>query len=113
MAVVAGNDLIELSEDVELAISTIRKALRRGVITWKQVDQRVKRILAAKEWAGLDHYEPVDTEGLFTDLNRPETGTLIQRLEENAVTLLRNKPPNSFPITEPLLTPAETVRAHV
>src|SRR3546814_20665594 len=101
MAVVAGNDLIELSEDVELAISTIRKALRRGVITWKQVDQRVKRILAAKEWAGLDHYEPVDTEGLFPDLNRPETGPLIHQLSENTVTLRRHNSPNYFYITTP------------
>src|SRR3546814_14028944 len=43
MAVVAGNDLIELSEDVELAISTIRKALCRGVITWNQVDRSEER----------------------------------------------------------------------
>src|SRR3546814_15122372 len=49
MAVVAGNDLIELSDDVELAISTIRKALRRGVVTWKRVD-RSEELRGGKEW---------------------------------------------------------------
>src|SRR3546814_14760125 len=83
MAVVAGNDLIELSEDVELAISTIRKAFRRGVIIWTQVDQRVKRILAAKEWAGLDDSDPVYTEGLFTVYNTPATHQTLPRPPKN------------------------------
>ncbi|QEC52025.1 beta-glucosidase-like glycosyl hydrolase [Anseongella ginsenosidimutans] len=106
MAVAAGNDLIELSEDVELAISSIRKAIRRGVITWEEIDARVKRILAAKEWAGLDNYQPVDTDQLFAALNRREADVLIQRLADESLTLLRDNPPSYFPIPEPLLTTA-------
>src|SRR5690606_884376 len=106
MAVVAGNDLVELSEDLALATRTIRRAVRRGVITWEDIDKRVKRILAAKEWAGLANYQPVETDRLFADLHRPESSELIQRLANGSVTLLRNNPPNYFPIPEPLPTTA-------
>src|SRR5690606_13594764 len=106
MAVVAGNDLVELSEDLALATRTIRRAVRRGVITWEDIDKRVKRILAAKEWAGLASYQPVETDGLFADLHRPESSELLQRLATGSVALLRNNPPNYFPIPEPLLATA-------
>lgn len=106
MSVVAGSDLLELSEDVSLSIKEIRKALRKGLITWDLIDQRVKRILAAKQWAGLDNYQPVETEGMFRDLHRRESEELIQRIANEALTLLHNEPPDYFPIPEPLLSTA-------
>ncbi len=58
-AVLAGNDLLEFSEDVPKAIAEIRKAIDQGLISQAEIDSRCRKILAVKQWVGLDKYEPL------------------------------------------------------
>jgi beta-N-acetylhexosaminidase len=88
-AFLAGNDVIELSENSARAIKLIRKAVRRDQISQTEFEARVKKILAAKYWAGLNHYKEVSTENLTTDLNRPASKELVQQLSDAAVTVLK------------------------
>jgi len=88
-AFLAGNDIIELSENSERAIKKIRKAIRKGEISTEEFDARVKKVLAAKYWAGLNHYHEISTEHLTEDLNRPAAKELVQQLSDAAVTLLK------------------------
>ncbi len=88
-AFLAGNDVIELSENSELAIKLIRKVVRRDQISETEFNARVKKILAAKYWAGLNNYQEVSTDNLVRDLNRPATAELVQQLSDAAVTLLK------------------------
>ncbi len=88
-AFIAGNDVLELSENSERAISMIRKAIRQRKISKKEFEKRVKKVLAAKYWAGLNHYHKISTEHLSEDLNRESAKALVQQLSDNAVTLLK------------------------
>ncbi|TWI99949.1 beta-glucosidase-like glycosyl hydrolase [Mucilaginibacter frigoritolerans] len=88
-AFLAGNDIIELSENSQRAIKLIRKVVRKDQISQTEFDARVKKILAAKYWAGLNHYKEVSTENLTTDLNRPIAKELVQQLSDAAVTVLK------------------------
>ena len=88
-AFIAGNDIIELSENSKLAVKKIKKAIRKGEITEQELDARVKKVLAAKYWAGLSNYHEVDTANLIKDLNRPEAKELIQQLSDAAITLIK------------------------
>jgi len=88
-AFLAGNDIIELSENSGRAIKKIRKAIRKGEISMDEFNGRVKKILAAKYWAGLNNYQPVSTVHLTEDLNRPAAKELVQQLSDAAVTLLK------------------------
>jgi len=88
-AFLAGNDIIELSENSEKAIKLIRKAVRKDKISKEEFETRVKKILAAKYWAGLSQYHENSTEHLANDLNRPEAIDLVQQLSDAAVTLLK------------------------
>jgi beta-N-acetylhexosaminidase len=88
-AFLAGNDIIELSQNSARAIKIIRKAVRKGEISPEEFEARVKKILAAKYWAGLNNYHPTSTEHLTEDLNRPEEKELVQQLSDAAVTLLK------------------------
>ena len=88
-AFLAGNDIIELSENSARAINLIRKAVRKGKITKEEFEARVKKVLAAKYWAGLNHYHENSTDHLTTDLNRPAAKELVQQLSDAAVTLLK------------------------
>ncbi len=88
-AFLAGDDIIELSENSERAIKLIRKAVRQDKISEKEFEGRVKNILAAKYWVGLNHYKPVSTNNLVNDLNRPAEHELVQQLSDAAVTVIK------------------------
>lgn len=91
MGLIAGNDILELSENSERAIELIKKALKNGRINWAQVNQSVRKILTAKYWAGLNQIKPVKETQVFADVNRAESINLIQQLANASVTLLRGK----------------------
>lgn len=88
-AFLAGNDIIELSDNSEKAILKIRKAIRKGQISKAEFEARVKKVLVAKYWAGLAHYRPISTVNLEQDLNRPSATELVQQLSDAAVTVLK------------------------
>ncbi|WP_256010818.1 glycoside hydrolase family 3 protein [Desertivirga xinjiangensis] len=90
-ALIAGNDIIELSEDTERAIKLTREAIRKKRLSREQVRESVKKVLAAKYWAGLDSRTTLaDTSDIHAMLNRPEVFALNQKLADAAVTVLRN-----------------------
>ncbi|HVS92776.1 MAG TPA: glycoside hydrolase family 3 N-terminal domain-containing protein [Mucilaginibacter sp.] len=88
-AFLAGNDIIELSENSQQAIDVIKKAVRQKKISKQEFEAKVKKVLAAKYWAGLNHYKPATPDHLIEDLNRPEAKALVQQLSDAAVTLLK------------------------
>jgi len=91
-AFLAGNDILELSQNSARAIQLIRRVVRRGGISAAEFEARVKKILAAKYWAGLNNYQPVNTAHLVEDLNRPAEHELVQQLSDAAVTVLKGTP---------------------
>ena len=88
--IIAGNDVLELSENTERAIHLIRKSIRHHRLTWEDINQKVKKILEAKYWMGLNNLEEVNTQNVVTDLNRPASYQLIQNLTDAAVTVVKN-----------------------
>lgn len=89
MAIEAGNDLLEISENSARAIALVEKAVASGRINKAELDQRVKKVLAAKYWLGLGNYRPVNLNNLVADLNSPSAQALVQRLADAAVTGLK------------------------
>ncbi len=90
MAVKAGNDILELSEDTRRAIKLIKKAVRAGDISMGRIDSSVKKILNAKYEAGLNVAFSPSLATLYEDLNRVSSRQLIQRLADASVTVLRD-----------------------
>jgi beta-N-acetylhexosaminidase len=88
-AFLAGNDIIELSANSALAIRKIKKAIRKKQITGEEFDAKIKKVLAAKYWAGLNHYHEIQTAHLVEDLNRPAEKELVQQLSDAAVTVIK------------------------
>lgn len=90
-AIRAGNDLLEFTEDVARAITEIRQAVARGTITQQEIDERCRKILAIKYWAGLHRKTRVDITDINADLNTPDAKLLNRNLLEAAVTVLKNE----------------------
>ncbi|MEH6304155.1 glycoside hydrolase family 3 protein [Olivibacter sp. CPCC 100613] len=88
-AIIAGNDLLELSQNSKRAIAMVAKAIKDKRISQASLDAKVKRILAAKLWLGLDKRQSVMLNGLYHALNRPEAKKLNQQLADAAITLLK------------------------
>ncbi|MFZ9718122.1 MAG: glycoside hydrolase family 3 N-terminal domain-containing protein [Chitinophagaceae bacterium] len=88
-ALIAGNDLLCLPEDVPAAIAQVKKAIRKRKLSWKDIDAKVKRVLEAKYHYGLSEQAPVATENLVADLNR-YTEALHRDIALQAITLAAN-----------------------
>jgi beta-N-acetylhexosaminidase len=89
-AFMAGNDILELSENSCRAIKKIKVAIRKGQVAEAELDAKVKKVLAAKYFAGLQQYKPADLQNLSQDLNRNNAQNLVQQLSDAAVTLLQD-----------------------
>ena len=87
-AFLAGNDILETFMDVPGAFNALKAAVESGKIPVKLLDERVKKILKAKAWVGLDHYAPVKIEGLIEDLNTLESDFLNRTFAERTLTAL-------------------------
>ncbi|MGC1243407.1 MAG: glycoside hydrolase family 3 N-terminal domain-containing protein [Chryseosolibacter sp.] len=90
-AILAGNDVLEFTQDVPRAIAEIRKAIRQGLISQQEIDRRCRSVLAAKYWVGLNRLQPIQTSGLAKDLHAPAAQLLNRKLMEGALTVLRNE----------------------
>ena len=90
-AILAGNDILLMSENVEKAIKSIKQALAEGKITQEEIDKRCKKILAVKKWVNLDKNKTVDLKNLHKDLNNKKAKLLKKKLIEASVSLLENK----------------------
>ena len=90
-AILAGNDVIETFEDVPTAFKAVKKAYTEGVLTETEINKRVRKILMAKSWVGLDKYKPIKIEGLVKDLNTIEADLLNRQMAEATLTLVKNQ----------------------
>jgi len=88
-AFLAGNDVLELSPNSDLAIRKIRRAIRNDQITQEEFDAKVKKVLAAKYWAGLNNYHETPINNLVAELNRHAAKELVQQLSDASITLLK------------------------
>ena len=90
-ALLAGNDVLLFSQDVPKAIEEINKAIEKKEISQEEIDERCRKILMAKAWAGLNRYHPIVVKNIVNDINSYKADYLSRRLAENTVTLLSNK----------------------
>ncbi|UCH13351.1 MAG: serine hydrolase [Bacteroidales bacterium] len=90
-AISAGNDILLMPHDIPKTISMIQREIRRGKISREDIDDRCRKILAAKYWVGLNNYKPVNLRNLNKNLNIPEFTLLQRKLIESSLTLVINK----------------------
>jgi CubicO group peptidase (beta-lactamase class C family) len=88
-ALIAGNDMLCLPEDVEKAIDATKKAIKKKRLSWNEVDKKVRKVLYAKYSLGLNNPQVIDTQNLLEDVNR-SVPAIRAKVAANAVTVLRN-----------------------
>jgi len=87
----AGNDMVLLPANLEVAFRAVQTALVDGTLDAQQVAESVRRILRAKYRYGLTRPQQIDTTHLRRDLNAPSSLLLRRQLIEHALTLVRDR----------------------
>ncbi|WP_128543088.1 glycoside hydrolase family 3 N-terminal domain-containing protein [Larkinella soli] len=103
MGLEAGMDVLEYTQDIPRTIAEVKQAIADGRLSQADLDARCRKVLAAKAWAGLDRYRPVDLANLVSDLNDPESSLINRLMTEEALTLLKNEKEASGETLIPLL----------
>lgn len=96
-ALVAGNDLLCLPEDIEGTISSTKQKINKKQLSWGDIDRSVMKLLQAKYDVGLANWKPTDTAHLAEDLNM-SSGSIRKRVAEQAITMLRYDDKAAFPL---------------
>ncbi len=97
-AIKAGNDIVEFVTDIGKAVASIKQGLANGEITIAEIDDKCRRVLAAKRWAGLHLYTPADTKNLTPRLNSPYFEVVNRKLIKSSLTVLVNQ--NVLPVQD-------------
>jgi beta-glucosidase-like glycosyl hydrolase/CubicO group peptidase (beta-lactamase class C family) len=91
LALAAGMDVLEYVTDPGRAVKSIMAALEDGTLTISSIDERCRRVLAAKFWAGLSNPEPVDNEEIIDELFTPAMKAFTRELYKSSITILENR----------------------
>lgn len=89
-ALIAGNDILLLPQDVPTAVRAIKAALDSGRLSEALIDHKVRKILRTKYHLGLTTPSTIELKGLHEDLHSPKGLALKRRLYEAALTAVRN-----------------------
>ncbi|MFA9390894.1 MAG: glycoside hydrolase family 3 N-terminal domain-containing protein [Prolixibacteraceae bacterium] len=89
-ALKAGVDVIEFILNPEKVIEAVVKAVKRGELSEKTIDEKCRKVLFAKQWIGLNKKLKVDQKKLQEDLNDPRYQLTARYLFEQSLTVLKN-----------------------
>ncbi len=90
-AFMAGSDMLLMPRDIPGLINGLKNAIKKGLISEKEINRRCYKILQAKSWVGLNKYKAVDIKHLHEKLNSPQAVAINRKLIEKAITLVENK----------------------
>ena len=90
-ALIAGNDMLCLPEDVGNAIEAIKTAINEKRLSWDDINEKVKKVLKAKYQLGLSQLKPIDTKNLLSDLNAKTINIVRKVARESMVVLKKGK----------------------
>ncbi|TCO09800.1 glycoside hydrolase family 3 protein [Natronoflexus pectinivorans] len=105
LALSAGNDIVEFTEDLPAAIKAVKEAIKNETLSFEAIEDKCRRSLAFKYWLierksldvdAIDDdsdslMEMTSTENILELLNNEQVTELNRELYEAALTLLRNE----------------------
>lgn len=90
-ALQAGHDLLLVPRRIKEEVEAILDAVKSGELTEAEIETKCRKVLTYKYALGLSKKPFVRLSGLGNRINTAHTRDLIRRLNEEAITVLRNK----------------------
>ena len=85
-ALIAGNDILLLPDQLTIVIPAIKKAIEEGRITEQQINEKCLRVLTMKEKMGIHQNSPLSTHNLYKHFNNYNAKRIIAEIERHALT---------------------------
>ena len=89
-ALLAGNDVLLMPENISDEIAAIKAAVSNGTISQSIIDERCKKILRYKYALDLTSRQHIDTTGLANDINSQYNEVLRRQLTAGSITVIKN-----------------------
>ena len=96
-ALLAGNDVLLMPENIADEIAAIKAALASGKISQRDIDERCKKILRYKYALDLTSRQHVNTSNLVKDINSQRAEVIKRQLTAGSITVIKNND-NILPI---------------
>ena len=96
-ALLAGNDVLLMPENITDEIAAVKAAVNGGTISQSIIDERCKKILRYKYALGLTSKQSVSTTNLLNDINSQRAEVLKRQLTAGSITVIKNND-NILPI---------------
>ncbi|NUM30975.1 MAG: serine hydrolase [Bacteroidetes bacterium] len=90
-ALMAGNDILLCPSEIPTAIDTIKNAIADGRFSVEDLNTKVKKVLEAKVFAGLDKKPNLYYPGIIEDLNNTDALSLFNKLVESEICVANNE----------------------
>ena len=90
-ALLAGNDILLLPQDVEAAVMSIKLAIDSALIPTTFIDEKCRKVLMLKYKAGLSSMKETSTDHLDKDLHPVSSDILNRQIYKEAITLVKNQ----------------------
>lgn len=89
-ALLAGNDVLLMPENIGDEIAAVQRAVSSGTIPQQMIDERCKKILRYKYALDLTAPQRVNTSNLVSDVNSQQAAVLKRQLTAGSITVIKN-----------------------
>ncbi len=89
-ALLAGNDVLLMPNEVPGELAAIKQALADGTLAQETIDERCKKLLRFKYALGLNQPQQVNMTNIVADVNSTEATVLKRKLCAATITVVRN-----------------------
>ena len=96
-ALLAGNDVLLMPENISDEIAAVKAAVANGTVGQNLIDERCKKILRYKYALGLTAPQRVNMTNLKNEVNSDEANVLRRQLTAGSITVIKNND-NILPI---------------
>jgi beta-N-acetylhexosaminidase len=90
MAIKAGNDILLMPPDEEIAINAIHSAVLTGDISEDRINESVRKILSAKRWLQIDNNRSSSFENITNVVSSNPNKRLAEEIAEKSITLVKD-----------------------
>lgn len=90
LALKAGNDILLAPATPINDFTAVKEAIDEGILDIEEIEAKIIKILSYKYITGVASQKPIEIKGLSERLNSPHAAALNAKLNQSAITLLKN-----------------------
>ena len=87
----SGADILIVNDSVQNIVAKIKKLIDEEIISIEEIDRKVRKILSAKSWVGLENYQKLNVEDSEKKIKNDFNLLFKRNLIESSITLVKNK----------------------